>query len=58
MEFKPDEIASVIREEIAGFHRELDVSQTGRVLEIGDGIAHIFGLTGAMAGEMPASTAA
>ena len=52
MKFKADEIASVIREEIARYHRELDVSVVGRVLEVGDGIAQIFGLSGAMAGEM------
>ena len=52
MKFKADEIASVIREEIANYQRQVDVSQVGRVLEVGDGIAQIFGLTGAMAGEM------
>ena len=52
MKFKADEIVSVIRDEIANFHRELDVSQVGRVLEVGDGIAQIYGLSNAMAGEM------
>jgi F-type H+-transporting ATPase subunit alpha len=52
MKFKADEIASVIREEIANYRREVDVSQVGRVLEVGDGIAQIYGLSGAMAGEM------
>jgi F-type H+-transporting ATPase subunit alpha len=52
MKFKTDEIASVIREEIARYRKEMDVAQVGRVLEVGDGIAQIFGLSGAMAGEM------
>ena len=51
MKFKADEIVSVISQEIANYRRELDVSQVGRVLELGDGIAQIFGLSGAMAGE-------
>ncbi len=52
MKFKADEIASVIREQIARYHRELDVSEVGRVLEVGDGIAQLYGLTSAMSGEM------
>ncbi len=52
MKFKVDEIASVIREEIAQYSSQLDVSQVGRVLEVGDGIAQVFGLSDAMAGEM------
>ena len=52
MKLNVDEIASVIREQIAQYRREVDVSEVGRVLEVGDGIAEIFGLSGAMAGEM------
>lgn len=52
MKFRADEIASVLREEIANFRREMDVARVGRVLEVGDGIAQIFGLSDAMAGEM------
>ena len=52
MKFKPDEIASVIRREIADYQHQLDVSNVGRVLEVGDGIAQIFGLSEAMSGEM------
>jgi len=52
MKFKADEIASVIREEISRYRKQLDVSQVGRVLEVGDGIATIFGLASVMAGEM------
>ena len=52
MKFKVEEITSVIKQEIAQFHSELDVAQVGRVLEVGDGIARIYGLNNAMAGEM------
>jgi F-type H+-transporting ATPase subunit alpha len=52
MKLKVDEIASIIREEITQYRRELDVAQVGKVLEVGDGIAEIFGLSEAMAGEM------
>ena len=52
MKFKADEIVSVLREELARYRRELDVSHMGRVLEVGDGIAQVFGLSDVMAGEM------
>ncbi len=52
MKFKADEIASVIREEIANYKAQLNVADVGRVLEVGDGIAQIFGLCEAMAGEL------
>jgi F-type H+-transporting ATPase subunit alpha len=51
MRFKVDEIASVIEEEIRKYRTEVDLSEVGTVLEVGDGIARIYGLTGAMAGE-------
>jgi F-type H+-transporting ATPase subunit alpha len=52
MKIKVDEITSVIEQEIAGFQNRMDVAQVGRVIEVGDGIARIYGLRGAMAGEM------
>jgi len=52
MKFKVEEITSVIKEEIAQFHSKLDVAEVGRVLELGDGIARIYGLKSAMASEM------
>ncbi|MFP4105667.1 MAG: F0F1 ATP synthase subunit alpha [Phycisphaerae bacterium] len=52
MKFKADEIVSVIREEISRYRSQIDVAQVGRVLEVGDGIAQIFGLSEAMAGEL------
>src|SRR5262245_24057760 len=52
MKFKVDEISSVIKEEIAQYRSQIDVAETGRVLEIGDGIAQIYGLSNVMAGEL------
>jgi F-type H+-transporting ATPase subunit alpha len=52
MKFKIDEITSVIQQEISQYQTHLDVTQVGKVIEIGDGIARIYGLRGAMAGEM------
>src|ERR671918_382944 len=51
MKFKVDEIASVITEEIRRYRTQIDLSEVGKVLEVGDGIARIYGLTGAKAGE-------
>src|SRR6202035_2073139 len=51
MRFKVDEITSVITEEIRQYKSEVDLVQVGKVLELGDGIARIYGLSGAMAGE-------
>ena len=51
MRFKVDEISSVITEEIRQYRSKVDLSQVGRVLEVGDGIARVYGVTAAMAGE-------
>lgn len=52
MKFKADEIASVIQREIEGFRGSIETSEVGRVLEVGDGIARVYGLSNAMSGEM------
>src|SRR5438132_1291148 len=46
------EIASIIGEQISSFGQQMEVRETGRVLEVGDGIARCYGLAGAMAGEL------
>ena len=51
MKFKVDEISSVISEEIRNYRTEVDLSEVGRVLEVGDGIARVYGLGNALAGE-------
>jgi F-type H+-transporting ATPase subunit alpha len=52
MKFKADEIVSVIQQEIEHYESQIDVREVGRVLEVGDGIARVYGLSGVMAGEM------
>jgi F-type H+/Na+-transporting ATPase subunit alpha len=52
MRYNPNEIVSVLQAEISKFRETLDTREVGQVLEIGDGIARIYGLTGVMAGEM------
>jgi F-type H+-transporting ATPase subunit alpha len=47
-----DEIVSVIEREITGFRDRVDAREVGRVLEVGDGIARVYGLSSVMAGEM------
>src|SRR3954467_9504465 len=46
------EITSVLKREIASFEQKVQVSEVGTVIEVGDGIARIYGLRGAMAGEL------
>src|SRR5213592_4763151 len=52
MRFKADEIASVLQKEIEHYESQMDVREVGRVLEVGDGIARVYGLSGVMAQEM------
>ena len=52
VKIRTDEIASVIKREIEQFSQQLEVSEVGRVVEVGDGIARIYGLSKAMAGEL------
>ena len=52
MRFKADEIASVIQAEIEHYQSRIDVREVGRVLEVGDGIARVYGLSSVMSGEM------
>src|SRR3954467_14284514 len=46
------EITSVLKKEITNFEQKVQVSEVGQVIEVGDGIARIYGLTNAMAGEL------
>src|SRR3989441_4486423 len=46
------EITSILKQEISGFEQQINVSEVGTVIEVGDGIARIYGLRGAMAGEL------
>ncbi len=57
MKFRADEITSVIQNEIEQFQAEVTRTEVGRVLEVGDGIARVYGLSGVMTGEMVSFTA-
>ncbi len=52
MKINTDEIASVIEQELTQYASDLEVSQVGQVIEVGDGIARIYGLSKAMASEL------
>ncbi|MCU0960766.1 MAG: F0F1 ATP synthase subunit alpha [Pirellulaceae bacterium] len=52
MRFNAGEIASVIQKEIEQYESTLDVREVGTVLDVGDGIAHVYGLSNVMSGEM------
>jgi F-type H+-transporting ATPase subunit alpha len=52
MQIRAEEISQIIRKEIDGFDQKVAVSETGTVLEAGDGIARVYGLESAMAGEL------
>src|SRR5579883_1899522 len=51
-EIRPSEISEILRDEIKGFEATVSVRETGRVLSCGDGIARIYGLQNAAAGEL------
>jgi F-type H+-transporting ATPase subunit alpha len=52
MILKPDEISSVIKKQIESFSSQLDIAEAGSVIQVGDGIARVYGLTNAMSGEL------
>jgi F-type H+-transporting ATPase subunit alpha len=51
-EVRPDEVASILRKQLAGFEKEVDTYDVGTVLQVGDGIARIYGLTKALMSEL------
>jgi F-type H+-transporting ATPase subunit alpha len=52
MKIKAAEISDILRRQIRDYDREIDVAETGTVLSVGDGIARVWGLDQAMAGEL------
>ena len=52
MQVRADEIAAVLERQLAGYEAEVDVAEVGTVLSVGDGIARVYGLEQAMAGEL------
>src|SRR5688572_31088398 len=52
MQIRAEEITRIIRSQLADFEKRLDISETGTVVTIGDGVAKVYGLEKAMAGEL------
>ncbi len=51
-EVRPDEISAILRKQLTGFESEIDIYDVGTVLQVGDGIARVYGLTNVMASEL------
>ncbi len=51
-DIKPAEVSAILREELSGFKSEAELQEVGTVLQIGDGIARIYGLGGVQYGEL------
>ena len=52
MQLRAEEISSIIKKQIQSYEKAALTTETGTVLSVGDGIARIYGLEGAMAGEL------
>ena len=51
-DIKPAEVSAILREQLSGFRSEAELQEVGTVLQVGDGIARIYGLTGVQYGEL------
>ena len=51
-EVRPDEVSSIIRQQLAGFKSAAELEEVGTVLQVGDGIARVYGLTKVQSGEL------
>ena len=51
---KPDEISAILKQQLTGVSTAAELEEVGTVLQVGDGIARIYGLTGVQAGELVA----
>lgn len=51
-EIRPDEVSAIIREQLSNFKSEAELEEVGTVLQVGDGIARIYGLTKVQSGEL------
>ncbi len=51
-EVRPDEVSAILRQQLAGFKTEVELEEIGTVLQVGDGIARIYGLTKVQSGEL------
>ena len=51
-QIRPDEVSAILREQLSNFKSEAELEETGTVLQVGDGVARIYGLTKAQSGEL------
>ncbi len=51
-EVRPEEISAILRRQLSGFENEADIYEVGTVLQVGDGVARVYGLTKVMASEL------
>jgi F-type H+-transporting ATPase subunit alpha len=51
-EVRPDEISAILKKQLSGFDKDVDVYDVGTVLQVGDGIARVYGLSKVMASEL------
>jgi F-type H+/Na+-transporting ATPase subunit alpha len=49
---RPDEVSAILRQQLSGFEKEVDIYEVGTVLMVGDGVARVYGLTKVMASEL------
>ena len=49
---RPDEVSEILRKQLSGFDTEVDIYDVGTVLQVGDGIARVYGLSQVMASEL------
>ncbi len=52
VEVRPDEVSAILRKQLAGFEKEIDVYDVGTVLQVGDGVARVYGLSKALMSEL------
>jgi len=52
VDVRPEEISAILRRQLSGFEKEADIYEVGTVLQVGDGVAHVYGLSKAMASEL------
>ena len=53
MNLRPEEISAVIKEQIKNYKNQLEISDFGTVIQVGDGIARVYGLENCMSGALP-----
>ncbi|MGL6068436.1 MAG: hypothetical protein ACRC0I_06735 [Sediminibacterium sp.] len=52
VDIKPDEISAILRQQLSNFNTSAELEEVGTVLQVGDGIARVYGLNGVRSGEL------